>query len=148
KLVALIASKPTLMMGLSAQDANIQALFATAEAHCPWTWPGERPSFVFSEDRIGADQQGMLQNVYRGSLTPANRQQVLDGAFIRAYAKPLLIALALYVLGAKLCKLIELAPAGLNSAERIKLQSGVIILRNLAASAADPDRLSFLKRFV
>jgi hypothetical protein len=53
RLIDLIAAKPTLMMGLSAQDANIQAIFAEAEARMAWPWPGDRPSCVFSENAIG-----------------------------------------------------------------------------------------------
>ena len=64
RLIDVIATKPTLMMGLSAQDANIQTIFAAAEARLAWPWPGDRPSYVFSEDRLGADQQSLLRNVY------------------------------------------------------------------------------------
>lgn len=148
KLVSVINSKPTLMMGLSAQDANIQALFAVAQNHSPWAWPGARPSIVFSEDRVGADQHGMLQNVYRASITPDNRQQVTDGALIRAYAKPLLLALVLHVLCAKLCKLVEIAPSALSGAGRGELCAGIVQLRNLLADAANGDRLGFVRAFV
>jgi len=148
RLVTIITSKPTLMMGLSAQDANIQALFAVAEDQSPWAWPGDRPSFVFSGDRIGADQQGMLQNVYRATLTPGNRQEVIDGAVIRAYAKPLLIALVLHVLCAKLRILIDLAPCGLNAADRAELSGGVVTLRDQLAANAEIDQLGFVRAFV
>jgi len=148
KLVGVIISKPTLMMGLSVQDANIQALFAAAEAQSPWSWPGDRPSFVFSGDRIGADQQGMLQNVYRADLTPVNRQQIIDSAVIQAYAKPLLIALVLYILCAKLRRLVDLAPGNLTSADRAKLQSGLMTVRDSIAAAGDGDRLAFVRALV
>ena len=71
RLIDLIATKPTLMMGLSAQDANIQAIFAHAEARMAWPWPGDRPSYVFSENAIGVDQRGLLKNVYRAAYTAA-----------------------------------------------------------------------------
>lgn len=148
KLVGIIISKPTLMMGLSAQDANIQALFAAAQNHSPWAWPGDRPSIVFSGDRVGADQHGMLQNVYRASLNPGNRQQVTDGALIRAYANPLLVALVLHVLSAKLCKLVEIAPTALSGADRAELCAGIVQLRNLVADEANGDRLGFVRAFV
>lgn len=148
KLVSVINSKPTLMMGLSAQDANIQALFAAAQNHSPWAWPGDRPSIVFSGDRVGTDQRGMLQNVYRASLTPENRQQVADGALIRAYANPLLVALLLHVLSAKLCKLVEIAPTTLNDVDRAELCAGIVQLRDRVADEANGDRLGFVRAFV
>lgn len=148
KLVGVIISKPTMMVGLSAQDSNIQALFAAAQAQSPWAWPGDRPSIVFAEDRVGATQQAMLQNIYRGSLTPGNRQQVTDGALIRAYAKPLLVALVLHVLCVKLCKLVEIAPTALTGADRAEICAGIVQLRNLAADAANGDRLGFVRAFV
>lgn len=148
RLVSVIASKPTVMIGLSAQDANIQAIFAEAEQQSPWTWPGARPSLVFSADQIGADQRGMLQNVYRAHLTPANRQQVIDGAVLRAYGKPLLIALTMHVLCAKLRKLIEIVPAALDAAGRSDVQAGILALRDRGAVAIGADRLAFVKAFV
>lgn len=148
RLIDLIIAKPTLMMGLSAQDANIQAIFAEAETRMAWPWPGDRPSYVFSEDTIGFDQQGLLRNVYREAVTPSTRQQILDSALIRAYAKPLLVALVLHVLCSKLRKLIELSPGTLGPADRRRLQDGVIAVRDLLGSAADPDRLTFVKALV
>src|SRR5262249_30905153 len=133
RLVELITEKPTLMMGLSAQDANIQAIFAEAETQMAWPWPGDRPSYVFSENAMGGDQQGLLRNVYRAAYTPATRQQMMDSALIRAYAKPLLVALVLHILCSKLRKLIELSPWALAAADRQRLHDGVIAVRDLLA---------------
>ena len=135
-------------MGLSAQDANIQAIFAEAEARMAWPWPGDRPSYVFSENAMGVDQQGLLRNVYRAAYTPATRQQMMDSALIRAYAKPLLVALVLHVLCSKLRKLIELSPWALGAADRQRLHDGVIAVRDLLATAAEPDRLTFIRSLV
>ncbi len=148
RLVDIIVSKPTLMMGLSAQDANIQALFAKAEATMPWPWPGDRPSYVFSEDRVGADQEGLLKNVYRAAYSPASRQDVLAGSLIKAYAKPLLVALVLHVLCAKLQHLVALAPGVLPAADREQLKSGHLALRNAIAEGAEPDRLAFINALI
>lgn len=148
RLVELITEKPTLMMGLSAQDANIQAIFAEAEAQMAWPWPGDRPSYVFSENAMGADQQGLLRNVYRAAYTLATRQQMTDSALIQAYAKPLLVALVLYILCSKLRKLIELSPWALGAADRQRLHDGVIVVRDLLATAAEPDRLAFVTSLV
>src|SRR5262245_25541569 len=136
------------MMGLSAQDANIQAIFAEAEAQMAWPWPGDRPSYVFSENAMGVDQQGLLRNVYRAAYTPATRQEIVDSALIRAYAKPLLVALVLHVLCSKLRKLIELSPWAAGAADSQCLHDGVLAVRNLLATVAEPDRLAFMRSFV
>lgn len=148
QLVNLIAAKPTLMMGLSAQDANIQAIFAQAEDRLAWPWPGDRPSYVFSENAIGVDQQGLLRNVYRTAYTPATRQQIQESALIRAYAKALLVSLVLHTLCTKLRRLIELLPSALSVADRQHLQAGVVAVRNRLATAAEPDRMAFVRALV
>ena len=106
RLVDMVTTKPTLMMGLSVQDANIQTIFAQAEASMPWPWPDDRPSCVFSEDRLGVDQQALLRNIYPTAYTPTTRQKIEDGAVIRAYARSLLVALVLHVVCSKLKTLI------------------------------------------
>lgn len=148
RLIDLVATKPTLMMGLSAQDANIQAIFAEAEARMAWPWPGDRPSYVFSENAIGVDQHGLLRNVYRAAYTPATRQQIMDSAVIRAFAKPLLVALVLNVLCSKLGRLIELVPGALGAADRHHLQAGVVAVRDLLGAAAETDRLAFVRTLI
>ena len=148
RLIDLIATKPTLMMGLSAQDANIQAIFAQAEARLAWPWPGDRPSYVFSENAIGVDQQGLLRNVYRAAYTPATRQLIEESALIRAYAKALLVSLVLHTLWAKLGRLIELAPGALGPADRQDLQAGSVALRDRLAAAAEPDRMGFVRALI
>lgn len=147
RLVDLVVTKPTLMMGLSAQDANIQALFARAEATMPWPWPGDRPSYVFSGDQIGTDQEILLRNVYRDAYTPAAKANINNGSLIKAYAKPLLVALVLSVTCTKLRSLIDVAPGAIDTPEKLKLQDGVNALRNHLARFADADRLQFVKIF-
>ncbi|MDP2072809.1 SIR2 family protein [Hydrogenophaga sp.] len=148
RLVDLVATKPTLMIGLSAQDANIQALFAQAAVQMPWRWPGNPPSYVFSANELGGDQQGLLQIVYRQDMTPGNRQQIIDEARIQAYAKPLLLALVLHLLCSKIRALVDLAPGAIPVADRQSLRDGVIALRNFVAASVAPDPLSFINVFI
>jgi hypothetical protein len=141
----LIITKPTLMIGLSAQDGNIQALFAAAEAMMPWPWPGDRPSYVFSEDEVGFDQEGLLRNVYREAFTADNRDEILKSALVRAYAKPLLVALVLYVLFAKLRRLTSLAGHHLDAASALSLQAGIVTVRDSLAATAVGDLMTFVR---
>lgn len=130
RLIDMVASRRTLMVGLSAQDSNIQGIFAAAEARMNWPWPDAEPAFVFSEDQLGIDQDGLIRNVYPKYYSATNRPQIIDGAVIRAFAKPLLVALVLHVLGSKLSSLANLAPSALPPADRVALADGILEIRN------------------
>jgi hypothetical protein len=148
RLIDIAISKPTLMMGLSAQDANIQAIFAAAENRMAWPWPSNPPAYVFSEDELGADQQGLLKNVYRAAYTPITREQIYQSALIRSFAKSLLGALVLNGLSLKLRRLVELAPANLDPTHRAAIYSGIIHLRDAVAGAAQPNDAAFVRAAV
>jgi hypothetical protein len=148
RLIDIAVLRPTLMMGLSAQDANIQGIFAAAENRMHWPWPSDPPAYVFSEDQLGIDQRGLLKNVYRAAYTAGTRDQIYEGALIRAYAKSLLAALVLHVLSAKLGALIDLAPGNLPLADRAAIYSGVVHLRDAVANAAEPMDVTFVRAAV
>jgi hypothetical protein len=152
RLVTIITSKPTLMIGLSAQDANIQAIFAKAQDTMEWIWPGDRPSVVFSTNAIGMDQTGLLENVYREAYTPDKREDVNASASFPAYAKPLLLGLVLHVICSKLRKLSVLAESNFfGAADRERLQAGVLTLRDAIAGGTGEtpaERLTFINTFI
>lgn len=141
-LINLILTKPTLMLGLSAQDSNIQALFAAAQAQMPWRWPTEPPSnppaYAFAENALGGDQESLLQNVYKEDHTPATRSPIKAEALVQAYAKPLLLALWLYVVTAKLRLLVDHGLAGLAPVDREKLRKGLAHARDVVADGLKP----------
>ena len=138
-LTQLIATKATLMLGLSAQDSNIQGLFAEAQAAMAWRWPSHPPAYAFSENALGGDQESLLQNVYNLDYTPGNRPQMEAEALVQAYAKPLLFALLLHVITAKLKLLTSHGFPGLGIADRDKLCDGLIHCRNIIADALMPS---------
>ncbi|WP_316159461.1 SIR2 family protein [Bradyrhizobium sp. SZCCHNRI3042] len=148
RLVDLAVSHETLMIGLSAQDSNIQTVFTAAENQMGWPWPSHPPAYAFSEDRLGVDQRALLRNVYRGSFTPANRDAIYQSALIRAYAKPLLTALVLHVLCAKLCRLVDLAPGGLGIPDSTAIKEGLKHLRNALGSHPDAGAAAFIRMIV
>lgn len=137
KLVDLAISKPTLMLGLSAQDANIQDLFVRAQTQLPATFPTHPPFVMVSEDAVGAHQDGLLRNFYRSDYA-AHAQDIQTASLVRSYAKSLLPALWLHVLCAKLTALIDKAAPSLPGAERDSLRQGIKRLRDLTAAVADP----------
>ncbi len=137
-LLGLLNARPTLMLGLSAQDGNIQHIFQRAANDLAWQLGSPPPSYVFSENELGFDQQSLLRNVYRNQITPDNMALVFDQARIQAYAKPLLTALLLDVLCRKLQALVLIAPGPFPQAERQPLINGIKELRNSLAAAAQP----------
>ena len=139
-LTHIVGSKRTLMLGLSAQDSNIQGIFNKAANELTWQLGDPPPSYVFSEHELGMDQRSLLKNVYRDQITPANRTAVFEAARIQAYAKRLLTALLLDVWSRKLQALISLVPGLLPQAERQTLCIGIVSLRNHLADAAEPKR--------
>jgi hypothetical protein len=148
ELVGLAARNPTLMVGLSAQDVNIQYLFGQARSIMPWTWPSDRPAHVFAEDALGQDQRNILRVVYREAYD-GNIQAIETSALFRAYAKPALTALVLHVLGAKLRTFVQNVDAPhLTEAERSAVAQGIVMLRNRVAAAAEPDRLAFIRLLI
>ncbi len=138
-LVNFIVTRPTLMLGLSAQDSNIQGLFSKAQATMAWPWPSHPPAYAFSENALGADQEGLLQNVYHKNFSPANRPQMETEALVQAYAKPLLLSLYLYVVTAKLKALIDIGAPSLTQIDRDKLYDGLEQARNLVADGMSPN---------
>lgn len=146
RLTELVTTKPTLMLGLSVQDANIRGVFVAAEQRMPWPWPSHPPAYVFSENQLGVDQQGLIRNVYRAAHTAQTRQAMYDGAVLRAYAKPLLAALWLFVITAKLSALIARTPGGLSDGDQEQLRAGLRMLRDkVAQKTGAPGIESFMR---
>jgi hypothetical protein len=147
-LVSLAATKPTLMIGLSAQDTNIQFIFSNARAQMEWTWPCDPPAHIFAEDVLGQDQRNILRVVYRDAYD-ANMAAIEASALFRAYAKPALTALVLHVICTKLQTLVCTAEAPLlPAAERIPIEQGIKRLRDKVALLAEPDRLRFIRMLI
>jgi len=148
ELISLATTKPTLMIGLSAQDTNIQGLFSDARARMPWPWPSDPPAHVFAEDALGLNQRNILRFVYREAYD-RDGPAIEGGALFRAYAKPALTALVLHVLCAKLRTYAQAADAPLlPPADRVGIEQGIVRLRNRLADNADTDRLAFARTLV
>lgn len=144
-LTHLIVTKPTLMLGLSAQDSNIQGLFAAAEAQMAWHWPAHPPAYAFAENALGGDQESLLQNVYHDDYTPVTRPQMEAEALVEAYAKPLLLSLLLVVVAAKLKMLVTHGVPGLAGDDRVKLHEGLVHARNHIANGVAPTAEAVLE---
>jgi hypothetical protein len=148
QLITLAATKPTLMIGLSAQDSNIQGLFAAARALMPWNWPCIPPAHVFAEDSLGQDQRNILRVVYREAYT-TNGPEIESSALFRAFAKPALTGLVLHVLFSKLETFARAVNApSFDVGDYSAIERGLIRLRDRLAISANPDRLGFIRTLV
>lgn len=151
EMVSLATVRRTLMIGLSAQDINIRDVFRDGRANMAWTWPSHPPAYVFAEDQVGDDQRLILADVYREAYD-ADPDVVTEAAQIRAFAKPLLLALVLHVLGTKLAVLAGQAQgATLNAAEMAALAGGLQVLRDRTAAtigSTPNERKAFIRQAV
>jgi hypothetical protein len=148
QLVNLAATRPTLMIGLSAQDSNIQSVFSAARSQMAWTWPSDPPAYVFAEDSLGNDQINILRVVY-GEAYDSNSRAIEESALLRAFAKPALTALVLHVISSKLAEYARNVDApGLPGAERETVVDGIRDLRDRLGAGADGDRLHYVRAIV
>lgn len=140
--------RPTLMLGLSAQDFNIRGLFNAAKAALKWDWPGERPAYVFSEDTISEGQRSLLTCVYGEHYNGAVRDEIKKSAHIQAFAKPLLLALVLYGYDAKLKRLKDVGETDLDDGLNAWIEAGIGQVRNAIARANNGDHSRFILNLI
>lgn len=133
----LAATRRTLMIGLSAQDENIQDLFSAGRDRLAWQWPADRSAFVFAEDAIGLDQQNILRVAY-GDSYDGNDADIAQASLIRAYAKPLLAALVIATLARKLVVFAGLSESlGDDPSFRLGIEQGVRALQPVVTAGLD-----------
>lgn len=147
-LINVALTKPTLMLGFSAQDANIRTVFGRAADIQSWAWPGELPAYVMAEDRIGETQAALLGNVYRDHFVGADRAAIRSSAHLRAFAKPLLPALLLWALAAKLQRLARLGSFDLSDEMATWVDNSIKSFRDRIAATDDGDHLGFVRSLI
>jgi len=145
QLEALIQRSRTLMIGLSAQDANIQNMFGQVGAQQGWKWTDQPTPIVFAAQELGENQKNVL-NVAYGDDYERNRGEICEAARLQAYGKPLLLALLLNVLSTKMKILASdvIAPM-LDQDAHAAIAEGIAHLRNRVAEAGDADRLQLAR---
>ena len=146
QLQALAQRSRTLMVGMSAQDKNIQNLFGQVGAQQGWKWTDEPTPIVFSAQELGTDQKDVLNISYGPDVYEQHRAAICEAARLPAYGKPLLLGLLLTVLMAKFQTLASdvHAPA-LDTGAHDAIASGIKQLRDRVAEAGDANRLGFAK---
>lgn len=129
----------TLMLGLSAQDANLHTVFAGAIQDLARPWPASPPPVVLSEEQLAAYHRNLLRITY-GPNHQGNSAAIAQSALLGAYGKPTLLALVLSSLTEKLCVWVAHAVNDVWGTQAVQqLQGDLLALRDLAAAHADPE---------
>ena len=148
RLIDIVATRRTLMVGLSAQDADVQEIFSRATTRLAWKWASDPSAVVFAEEKVGPDQVGLLKLVYREDYFP-NREEIVASARLGSYGKPLLLGLVLYVLAEKLMVLVaSLDGSSLSSEDSVELGKGIRVLRDRLGAAVKNDFHKFTVELV
>lgn len=138
RLEALYTDRLTLMVGLSAQDANLHTVFAGAIQDLARPWPASPPAVVLSEEHLESYHRNLLRLTY-GSDYRGNSGAIAQSALLGAYGKPTLLALVLASLTEKLSFLVDYGVGtAWNSASVKELQADLLSLRDLAGNLAGP----------
>jgi hypothetical protein len=147
QLTALLQRKRTFMVGMSAQDVNIQDLFGRVGAQNGWQWNSSPTPIVYSADELSEGQKTILQLAYREQVYEQHRTDICNAARLPAFSKALLPALLLKVITVKLQLLASEAEApNLGAAAIAVIVKGLNTLRDACAVAGDGERLDLVKK--
>ena len=136
-LELLYTDRLTLMLGLSAQDANLHTVFAGAIQDLARTWPESAPSVVLSEEQLEAYHRNLLKITY-GPNHQGNAVAIAESALLGAYGKPTLLALVLASLTEKLSAWVQPEIQDAWGAAAVQqLKDDLLGLRDLIAIHAD-----------
>lgn len=141
-LELLYSENPTLMIGLSAQDANLHTVFATAINHLEYQWPATPPALVLSEEKLEAHHRNVLSLTYASNYSN-HRAAINDSALLGSFAKTTILALLLAAITEKTDWLIEETLGDMwESTEISSLRGDLQHLRNVVADLANPTSVS------
>lgn len=145
RLSQLFTLKSSLIVGLSVQDANIQSFFSQGSEDLGRSWPVAPPAVVFAEEVLQHTHALVLQVAYGDDFGP-NQSEIETSALLGAYARPVLLALVLFVLTDKLCFMIELAiGASLASDAVERVHDDLRSLRDTIGALAAGDLRAFVE---
>jgi hypothetical protein len=148
RLEHLFATRPTLIVGLSAQDADIHTVLHQAGQNLSRSWPVTPPAVVFAERRLHHHHRHVLQVAYGDSYSP-NADAVGDSALLGTFAKPALVALVLFTLTEKLCVLVGCVPeVTLSGGELDRVRADIRAFRDVVAGFGDGDPRGFVEAMI
>jgi hypothetical protein len=150
EVVSIATNHKALMVGLSLQDNNLQAVFSKARWANAWPWPcvPNAQGHVFCEDEIGNRQRAMLKTVYADSYNEFIAE-IESSAHLRSWPEQVLLALVLKLVTDKLGLLLRLHLGGTPLAGGADdLVQALHRIRDVVAIAAVGDRTNFANRAI
>jgi len=145
RLEYLMSSQPALVIGLSAQDANIHTMLHGASQNLVRAWPTNPPAVVFAEQKLSGHHKHMLKVTY-GTEQPLNRDEIESTALLGAYAKPTLMGLVLFTVADKLCSLVDcVGEPALTQEDVGQIRADIRCLRDHVGQFAAPNARRFIE---
>lgn len=148
-LELLYTDHPSLVIGLSLQDANMHTMIARSIEDLQRPWPHTPPAVVLAEEQLQPHHRHVLQATYRSEYE-THAAEINDSAVLGSYAKPTLLALLLWTLTDKLLTVLSCLPANSSwtETETERLRFVLRQLRDNVATQAEPDNRAFLSQVV
>lgn len=140
------STRPALVVGLSAQDADIHTVFNQAIENLQRNWSSSPPGVMVASQRLEYHHKHVLRITYGDAYAP-NDTAITSASLLGAYAKPALAGLVLFTLADKLRTLLGLVPE-LDASELDGLETDLLSLRDNAATAAGADERTFINAVI
>lgn len=148
-LQLLYTDRPSLVIGLSLQDANMHTMIARSIENFRRPWPHMPPAIVLAEEEIQAHHRHVLQATYLSEYD-THASEITNSALLGSYAKPTLLGLVLWTLTEKLITVLGHLPSPASWAppQTERLQADLRNLREVVAGQADLDNRAFLTQLI
>ena len=146
----LYTDRPSLVIGLSVQDANMHTMIARSIEDLPRQWPHTPPAIVLAEEQLQSHHRQVLQMTYGSAEYGDHSAEINGSAILGSYAKPTLLALLLWTLTDKLLVLLSSLPInpGWSETQNDRLRLDLRRVRDNVAASADPNNRAFLCQLV
>jgi hypothetical protein len=136
-----LRERASLFVGLSVQDWDLQLECARVFLNDDIPYSGSAPRLVFAEQEVGENQALLLEYFHKTAYVGEAKRSINQQAAVPLYAKPLLAALYVEILLAKLSHIADLAeaavPGGLS--ELAASVPGMVEAVLIANFDAEPD---------
>ena len=150
QLETLYTANPSLVIGLSIQDANMHTMIARSSEDLPRPWPHTPPAVVLTEEQLQPYHRLVLQTTYGSTTYAADATAINQSAVLGSFAKPTLLALLLWTFTDKLLWVLSCLPVNSywDASQTGRLRFDLQQLRDIVASYAEPDNRAFLSQLI
>lgn len=150
QLESLYTANPSLVIGLSIQDANMHTMIARSSEDLPRPWPHTPPAVVLTEEQLQTYHRLVLQTTYGSATYATDTVAINHSAVLGSYAKPTLLALLLWTFTDKLLSVLACPPVNSywDAKQTERLRFDLQQLRDTVASFVEPDNRAFLSQLI